>query len=177
MIVVALVSVFASFIIVRALRRSGVDSCFTRPLFFLLFFGIMFILGMAFNSINYSLPSSPSVQPTPIARTYPTVTQDPCYTWAQITLDMEGDKVCVEGAAAQVYPVYGSVSTRINFTTVTNTFFLISTTYVYFYWQDGTRHDLVAGNCVQATEVVRVFDDGYHQIPYMQISNLYRCEP
>jgi hypothetical protein len=138
------------------------------------------IIGNVIRPINNSVyypPSSYGTQPTPVFRTYPTNSPNPCYTWAQITLAMVGKRICVMGTAAQVYPVYGNVSTRINFTSVPNTFFLISTYYAFYYWQNGTRHDLAVGDCVQATEVIKVFDDGSHQIPYMQISDLYRCAP
>jgi hypothetical protein len=101
-----------------------------------------------------------------------------CFQWNQITMAMEGRTVCVTGTAAQVYTVYGNAQTRVNFTTAPNTFFLISTNLEFYYFQpDGTRRNLAAGDCVQATDVVKVFDDGRHRIPYMQITDLYRCGP
>ena len=107
----------------------------------------------------------------------PTLTPS-CVQWDQITTEMEGQTVCVTGTAVQVYPVTGTAPTRVNFSTALNTFFLISTGYEFYYtMQDGTRHDLAGGDCVRATEIVKVFDDGRHRIPYMQITNLYRCGP
>jgi hypothetical protein len=89
---------------------------------------------------------------------------------------MEGERVCVEGTVAQLYS-YENAASRIKFTSIPNTFFLVSTEYVIYYWENGTRHDLAVGDCVQATEVVKIFNDGRHQIPYMQISDLYHCGP
>jgi hypothetical protein len=134
------------------------------------------ILKSSTNSL-YSPISISETQPTLFLGTFPTNTPDPCFTWAQITIAMEGKTVCVKGNAAQVYPVYGNAATRINFTSMPNTFFLISVEYEFFYSENGTNHKLTVGDCVQATETVKVFDDGRHQIPYMQISDLYRCAP
>jgi hypothetical protein len=125
-----------------------------------------------------SLPADVRTQPTAIVWPPPTATPGPCFTWSQITTAMEGRTVCMAGTAAQVYTVYGNAQTRVNFTTAPNTFFLISTNLEFYYFQqDGTRRNLAAGDCVQATDVVKVFDDGRHRIPYMLITDLYRCGP
>jgi hypothetical protein len=127
------------------------------------------------SSGSQPLMVRPGQSSTPFGGSQSTPTINNCYTWAQITVGMEGNTVCVKGNAAQVYPVYGNAATRINFTSVPNTFFLISVEYEFFYSENGTNHNLTVGDCVQATETVKVFDDGRHQIPYMQISDLYRC--
>jgi hypothetical protein len=136
--------------------------------------GLMFgrpLIGNIISSVNKFLPSSPTD-----VRTLPSSTPVPCYDWSQITLDMAGEIVCVEGTVAQVYS-QGSTSSRINFTPMPNTFFLVSTEKVFYIWENGKRNDLAVGDCIQATETVNVFDDGLHQIPYMQISSLSRCSP
>ncbi len=123
---------------------------------------------------------APYVYPTQITLWFskPTLTLAPsCYRWDQITLAMQGQKICIQGIAAQVYPVYGAAQTRVNFTTVPNTFFLVSTEYIFYYWDNGTRHDLAVGDCVQATGTIDVFEGSQHQIPYMLITNLYHCRP
>ena len=158
--------------------------------------GVLLICSIVIGSLIWGITSGQSVakqipDPTqlPAAAPYVYSTQDAslylgttptlapsCFQWNQITTEMEGQTVCVTGTAVQVYPVTGTAPTRVNFTTELNTFFLISTGYEFSYtMQDGTRHGLAAGDCVQASEIVRVFDDGRHRIPYMQITSLYRC--
>jgi hypothetical protein len=129
------------------------------------------LIGNIISSVNNYLPSSPTD-----IRTLPSSTPIPCYAWSQITPDMAGEIICVEGTVAQVYSQEGA-SSRINFTTMPNTFFLVSAENVFYIWENGKRNGLSVGDCVQATETVKVFDDGLHQIPYMQISSLSRCTP
>jgi predicted nucleic acid-binding Zn ribbon protein len=136
--------------------------------------GLLFagpLIGNIISSGKNFLHSSPTV-----ISTLPSSTPVPCYAWSQITLDMEGEIVCMEGTVAQVYS-QERASSRINFTTMPNTFFLVSAESVFYYWENGTRNDVTVGDCVQATETVKVFDDGLHQISYMQISSLYHCTP
>ena len=98
-----------------------------------------------------------------------------CLRWDQITLSMRGRRVCIQGITYQVYQVNGYNPTRISFTGAPNSFFLESPDYIYYYWNNGTKHDLSNGDCVQITDIVRVFDNGQHQIPYMEISELHQC--
>jgi hypothetical protein len=85
-----------------------------------------------------------------------------CYRWDEITLDMAGEVVCVYGVA---YSHQGQ--SRIDFSPVKNSFFLIDTVYYY--------PNLTEGSCVVAEEKVEIFDN---KIPYMTIhGKLYKCEP
>ena len=111
-------------------------------------------------------PSSTSVPvPTRVPTKVKTPTPSPpnCFLWNEITSAMNGRKVCVYGT---VYSVYNTkeTSTRIEFSPQPNTFFLYNVNHVY--------PDLNKGDCVAAEEVVQLISN----IPYMEISNLYKCE-
>lgn len=153
--------------------------------------GIYFIIASIWNGVSslFSSSSRASTNPTPIQASYIISTSIPtkvvfnpnptpaCLSWNQILVSMKGQDECVQGIAAQVYPVVGSATTRINFSKLPNTFFVLSSVYVFSYSDNGVNHDLVAGDCVKARDTIRVYDDGRHQIPYMQITELYRCNP
>jgi hypothetical protein len=138
------------------------------------FIAILLILGplisSAIDASNASIPTA-----TIDLQIISTATNDPCLDWNQITPAMEGQRICVHGIAAQVYPVAGNTGNpimRINFSQSPYTFFLL--------WPDitmnnGVRQYLSAGMCIQATETVKVNDAGNHQTPYMQVSELYQC--
>lgn len=95
----------------------------------------------------------------------PTKTATPdCYHWSEITVSMNGKKVCVYGDVKSFYDT-DEASTRIKFSTQPNTFFICSVNFVF--------PDLRIGDCVLAEEVVQVYNKN---IPFMSISDLYYCE-
>jgi hypothetical protein len=109
-----------------------------------------------------TVPAKPTSIPTKV-RT-PTASAPPCIRWDKVTSSMAGQKICVYGT---VYNIYNTdeATTRINFTSKANTFFLIDLFHVY--------PDLKAGDCVVAEEVVQLYDN---KIPYMSVFGLYVCE-
>lgn len=122
---------------------------------------------------NVSNPAEPSDR-----QIVSTPTKDPCLYWYQITPAMEGQRICIHGIAAQVYPVAGNTGNpimRINFSQSPYTFFLLWPDITFISLENGDRQYLSAGMCVQATETVRVLDPGNHQTPYMQVNDLYQC--
>jgi hypothetical protein len=118
------------------------------------------------QSTTYSyLPTAVPARPTSIptkVRT-PTASAPSCIRWDKVTSSMAGRIVCVYGTVYNIYNT-NEVATRIKFTSQANTFFLDDANYIY--------PDLKAGDCVVAEEVVQL----YGKIPYMSVSDLYKCE-
>lgn len=101
---------------------------------------------------------------TPIVRKTPTSPASNCIRWSQVTRNHVGRKICVYGKSYAIYYT-DEASTRINFTSEPNTFFLYDPNYIY--------PDLKEGDCVVAEEYIQLFDNN---IPYMAVSDLYFCE-
>jgi len=123
------------------------------------------------SSYSPSSSNSSSSRPTSTPRPHATSTSSSsnqgsnCYHWSQISKNMEGRKVCVYG---NVYSISqsGSTSTRIEFSSKPNTFFVYSVNYIF--------PDLRGGDCIAADAVVQVWDG---QIPFMALEDMYHCEP
>jgi len=129
---------------------------------------LLLVLGSFTFSSQSSYSPSPTTAPTstriPTKIKTPTVQESNCIHWSQITSSMAGRKICIYGIVDSIYNTNES-STRMKFSSQPNTFFLYDVNYVY--------PDLKEGDCVSAEEVLQLYDN---KIPYMEISELYKCE-
>ncbi|HEY5157317.1 MAG TPA: hypothetical protein VII93_05070 [Anaerolineales bacterium] len=126
-------------------------------------------------STTPAIQNTPNPSPTAIVTTEPTPT---CLHWDQITLTMKGTNVCMNGTAVMVYPITGNVGntvTRINFSTAHNTFFLLARDNFFSNTGNASQPELKNGDCIQVTAIVKIYDDGLHQTPYMQIKEIFPC--
>ena len=125
--------------------------------------------------------TTPAIQNTPLPSPTAMITTEPtptCLRWDQITLPMQGTSVCVNGTAITLYPINGNMGntvTRINFSTAHNTFFLLSRDNFFSNTGNATQPELKIGDCIQVTAIIKIFDDGTHQTPYMQIKEIFPC--
>ena len=125
--------------------------------------------------------TTPSIQNTALPSPTAMITTEPsptCLRWDQIDLTMKGTSECVNGTAVMVYPISGNMGntvTRINFSTAHNTFFLLSRDNFFSYSGNAAQPELKKGDCIQISAIVKVFDDGTHQTPYMQVKELFSC--
>lgn len=129
---------------------------------FLLFLGSLTSSSQASYSPTPTNAPLPTHVPTKIKT--PTVQASNCIHWSQISLSMEGRKICIYGTVDSIYST-NETSTRIKFNSQPNTFFLYDVNFVY--------PGLKGGDCVSAEEVLQLYDN---KIPYMQVSALYKCE-
>jgi hypothetical protein len=126
-------------------------------------------------SITPAIQNTPLPSPTVEMTTEPTPT---CLGWDQISLPLKGTSVCMNGTAVTLYPITGNLGntvTRINFSTAHNTFFLLSRDNFFSNTGNPTKPELKIGDCIQVTAIVSVFDDGTHQVPYMQVKEIFPC--
>ncbi len=140
---------------------------------------MVFLAGFLAVMINISKNPSPASTYKPITTPYPfdQVTQvygllpdsHVCYYWSQITSDMQGRKLCVRGIAVSIYDDQGR--THITFSDMPGNFYLDSPDFVFYTFVNNTRHELSPGDCVEAEDIVKVWDG----VPYMQVDKLYLC--
>jgi hypothetical protein len=132
------------------------------------------------NIIPDSPSSTASPQPLiPSPTNLPTSEPTPsCSAWDEIDLSMVGTTICMTGTVYRVYTVTGNLGnnvTRLNFTNIVNSFFILSKDEFYFDPSTTTHHDLVSGDCIKVTEAVKEFNDGTHKYPYMQVKQVFPC--
>lgn len=110
------------------------------------------------RSIDYSTSTPQSTPVVSMANIH-------CIHWSEVEKSMLGEEICVYGRAYDIYST-GQASTRIKFSSKPNTFFIYNANYIY--------PDLEEGDCVVAEEVLQLFQN---KIPFMEINELYHCEP
>lgn len=118
--------------------------------------------------------TSSSIQPTNTSRPRPTSTPEEvikdaqnlsnCIRWTQISLDVVGEKVCVYGKVRHIIYSTKQNGNLIKFSNPSKTFSLYNEKNLY--------PSLKINDCIAAEEVLQLSDD---QIPYMVISELYKC--
>lgn len=97
--------------------------------------------------------------------------QTSCLLWSQVTPQMAGQTLCVYGTIYQITSSRETYS-RYEFSPKRNTFFMYNIS-GYFYHTD-TGKDVVAGECISDTEVLKLIDG----VPYIDVGNeIAFCEP
>jgi hypothetical protein len=107
-------------------------------------------------------PAPTAVIDQPTAVPVPTGTTDPCVRWDEVTVAMNGQKVCVRGVITG-FSQGRSVGTRYEFSDKPRTFFIFSALWEVI--DPNTGKTIAPGTCVEVTDVVRMQSG----VPYFDI--------
>jgi hypothetical protein len=113
--------------------------------------------------IKTPLPPKPIPSPTKISKNSLISPKSGCVNWSEVTSSQINQVLCVFGTVYEI-SYTNQIATRIDFTSKPNSFFIYDSNYVY--------PDLKKGDCVLVEERLQLFNN---QIPYMSISDLYKC--